>query len=179
MSNEEDDDSLQFNFLEEDIVKLMILRAQQIIADPDTNAQDARIIKSSLNSIFLIRQSIENLAEHVAVHVLSSIVYDLLDTGFKIGMASKENIEISRKKAASLNGHASGAKRKAKAEAWKKPAKEAAEVIRTKNPTLSQAHIADRIIESWKVDGVTAPSRPSLIAHIRELENSGLLQKRR
>ena len=62
---------------------------------------------------------------------------------------------------------------------WVKHAEELAKEIRKENPRLSQADVATEIEARWKLDEIKCKSHPTLVIHIREMEKSDALPRRR
>ena len=51
--------------------------------------------------------------------------------------------------------------------------------IRKERPRLSQADVATEIEARWKLNKIKCRGHPTLVIHIREMENSGALPRRR
>ena len=62
---------------------------------------------------------------------------------------------------------------------WVKHAEELAKEIRKEHPRLSQADVATEIEARWKLNKIKCRGHPTLVIHIREMENSGALPRRR
>ncbi len=62
---------------------------------------------------------------------------------------------------------------------WVKHAEELAKEIRKENPKLSQEDVATDIEARWRLDKIKCKSHPTLVKHIREMEKSGALPRRR
>jgi hypothetical protein len=62
---------------------------------------------------------------------------------------------------------------------WVKHAEELAKEIRKERPRLSQADVATEIEARWKLNKIKCPSHPTLVTHIREMEKTSDLPRRR
>jgi len=50
--------------------------------------------------------------------------------------------------------------------------------VRTKNRTLSQEDVADKIREKWKLRDIVHPGHRTLVRYVEELEKSGEIPPR-
>ena len=105
----------------------------------------------------------------------------ILDFQLKVqAFAEIQRAEESAKQSTkqSARGKRSGTVRRENRQ-WVKHAEELAKQIRKEHPRLSQADVATEIEARWKLNKIKCRGHPTLVIHIREMENSGALPRRR
>jgi hypothetical protein len=103
----------------------------------------------------------------------------LARAGYKVqALAVAESQRDKESAKQSARGKRSGIVRRENRK-WVKHAEELAKEIRKENPRLSQEDVATDIEARWKLDKIKCKGHPTLVKHIREMEKSGALPRRR